>query len=178
MTGDVAIRTLRVDEAEPFLALRKAADAQSRYLLYGAGERRTTVEEQARAIAELLGSGNSTILVAEAEGRDGAGSLVGYLIAKGGGAERNRHAAEIVVAILDAYTGKGIGARLFGELDEWARGAGVTRLGLGLMDGNVRARALYEKMGFREEGRRKAAFLLEGGFVDEILMYKLPSSIL
>lgn len=173
MSESVTIRTLREDEAAPFLELRKETDAQSRYLLYEAGERRTTVEEQGRAMAELLDAPNSTILVAEA-GPDGG--LVGYLIAKGGSARRNRHAAEIVIAVLEAYTGKGVGTGLFRALDEWAIGAGVTRLGLGLMAGNARARALYEKMGFREEGRKQAAFLLEGGYMDEILMYRLLSA--
>ncbi len=171
MSEGVTIRTLREDEAAPFLELRKATDAQSRYLLYEAGERRTTVEEQGRAMAELLDAPNSTILVAEAG--DGPGGLVGYLIAKGGSARRNRHAAEIVIAVLEAYTGKGVGKGLFRALDEWAIGAGVTRLGLGLMAENARAKALYEKMGFREEGRKQAAFLLEGGYMDEILMYRL-----
>jgi len=170
MSESVTIRTLREDEAAPFLELRKETDAQSRYLLYEAGERRTTVEEQGRAMAELLDAPNSTILVAEAGPDRG---LVGYLIAKGGSARRNRHAAEIVIALLEAYTGKGVGKGLFRALDEWAIGAGVTRLGLGLMAENARAKALYEKMGFREEGRKQAAFLLEGGYMDEILMYRL-----
>ena len=38
MSEGVTIRTLREDEAAPFLELRKATDAQSRYLLYEAGE--------------------------------------------------------------------------------------------------------------------------------------------
>jgi len=169
MSGTVTVRSLRADEAAAFLELRKTADAQSEFLLYEAGERKTTVEEQARMMGEFLSSANSAMLVAE----DAQGALVGYLTARGGAARRNRHAAEIVIAILDGYRGMGIGSRLFGALEEWARGAGVSRLSLGLMAGNVHAKALYEKMGFREEGLRHRAFFLQGRYVDEILMYKL-----
>ncbi len=167
MSGMI-VRTVRRDEATAFLELRKAADAQSDYLLYEAGERSTTLAEQVKMLDEFLSSPNSTILVAE----DEAGKLAGYLTARGGSARRNRHAAEVVIAILDGYRGQGLGSRLFVALEAWARSAGITRLGLGLMVDNERARALYAKMGFMEEGRKKAAFLLAGRYVDEVLMYK------
>ncbi|MBU0928069.1 MAG: GNAT family N-acetyltransferase [Spirochaetes bacterium] len=163
------VRAIRADEAGAFLELRKATEAQSDFLLFEAGERSTSVEEIERLVGDFLSSPNSTILVAE----DDSGRLVGFLSARGGAARRTRHAVEIVIAILDGYRGLGVGTRLFGALEEWARGIGVTRLALGHMADNDGAHALYVKMGFREEGRKKAVFLLKGRYVDEVLMYKL-----
>ena len=166
--GSIAIRTLRLDEAEAYLELRKATEAESDYLLYEAGERTTSVEAMARLVGDILSEPNSTVLVA----CDGE-RLVGFLSARGGTARRNRHAAEIVVAIRDGYRGRGVGRALFTAIEAWARVVGVTRLGLGHIDRNESAHALYLAMGFREEGRKTAAFLLTDGYADEVLMAKL-----
>lgn len=166
--GSVVVRTLRREEAEAYLELRKATEAESDYLLYEAGERTTSVEAMARLVDDTLSEPNSTILVACDSER-----LVGFLSARGGTARRNRHAAEIVVAIRDGYRGRGLGRALFEAVEAWALKVGVTRLGLGHIDRNESAHALYRTMGFREEGRKTAAFLLTDGYADEVLMAKL-----
>lgn len=169
MSGAIRIRAIRPEDAEAYLELQRAADAQSEYLLFEAGERPATVPETRQRIEKLLASGNSMIFLAEAD----EGSLVGYLNATGGEARRSRHSAYIVIAILDGYRGMGVGTKLFTALEDWARSLGLRRLSLGLMAENETARALYVKMGFLEEGRKKEAFLLPGRYVDELLMYKL-----
>ncbi len=170
--SDIVVRPLRRDEAEAYLELRKATEAESDYLLYESGERTTSAEAMARLVDDILSEPNSTILVA-CDG-DGAGSrLVGFLAARGGTARRNRHAAEIVIAIREGFRGRGVGTALFRAVEAWAGTVGVSRLGLGHIDRNETAHALYVRMGFREEGRKKAAFLLSDGYADEILMAKL-----
>lgn len=163
------IREITLDDAAAFLELCKSIDAETRFMLYEQGERRTTLAEQRERIEKLLSSGNSTIFVAENE----QGELVGYLTAAGGEAKRNQHNVYIVVGILKAYTGQKIGTRLFAELEAWARAKNLYRLGLGLMATNETAFALYEKMGFVPEGRKRAVFLVDGTYVDEIMMSKL-----
>jgi RimJ/RimL family protein N-acetyltransferase len=167
--GNIVIRHIAKDDAAAYLELCKTADAQSDYLLFEAGERTTSVEEMSGRVEKALSSPNSTILLAA----DGDGRLVGYLSVTGGEAKRNMHSAYIVIAILDGHRGMGIGSMLFRELEAWAKAKGIRRLSLGLMAENERAHALYAKMGFLEEGRKKEAFRLPGRYVDEILMYKL-----
>lgn len=172
--SDIVVRPLRLDEAEAYLELRKATEAESDYLLYEAGERTTSVEAMGRLVDDILSEPNSTILVACDGDDDGAGSrLVGFLAARGGTARHNRHAAEIVIAIRDGFRGRGVGTALFRAVEAWAGTVGVSRLGLGHIDRNETAHALYVRMGFREEGRKKSAFLLSDGYADEILMAKL-----
>lgn len=163
------IRHIRMDDAEALLELQKAIDAESKYMLYEAGERTTTLQEQIDRVAKIVSTPNATILVAENED----GRLVGYLSAIGGAARRNRHDIYIVIGILQAFTGRKIGTLLFERLEQWAREIGARRLTLGVMVPNERAYALYSKMGFILEGRKKEAFYVDGTYVDEYLMAKM-----
>ncbi|GGM00922.1 GNAT family N-acetyltransferase [Nakamurella endophytica] len=46
----------------------------------------------------------------------------------------------------------------------------VHRIGLEVLDVNPRARHVYQRCGFREEGRLRAAFRFDGQWVDSVLM--------
>lgn len=162
------IRTIREDDAETFLRLRTQLDSETEFMLLEPGERTTTVEAERAGIADLLASPTSTILVAEEEGR-----LVGFLLARGSQARRDRLTSYLVVGILRAYTGQGLGARLFEELERWARAAGLHRLELTVMTHNRAGLALYTKMGFLVEGLRREALQIRGAWVDEYHMGKL-----
>lgn len=59
------------------------------------------------------------------------------------------------VAVLPAYTRKGVGFRLLTRLLAEARSQGVERMTLEVNVRNVAAISLYSKAGFNEAGRRK-----------------------
>ena len=50
--------------------------------------------------------------------------------------------------VRDEARGAGVGAALLAEAERVARARGVPRLGLGVLVGNGRAQALYERLGF------------------------------
>jgi RimJ/RimL family protein N-acetyltransferase len=102
------IRTIRVGDAEQFLSLCKQLDSETQFMLLEHDERKTTLEEQRTQIDILLRQVNQTIFVAEQENQ-----LIGYLAASGGTFKRNRHNAYLVIGILQAFTGQGIGTQLF-----------------------------------------------------------------
>jgi RimJ/RimL family protein N-acetyltransferase len=163
------IRQIEEADAERFLELLMRTDAEADYLLFEEGERKSSALEQRERIAKYRARDNATIFVAE----DEEGAMLGYLSAVGGEAKRNRHCVHIVIGIRSGFRGKGIGSSLFAAMEAWARAAGVVRLELGLMAENVAALALYTKSGFVVEGRRPRAFLVDGRWIDEILMHKL-----
>jgi RimJ/RimL family protein N-acetyltransferase len=99
--------------------------------------------------------------------------LTGFLAAFGGGYQRDRHSAYIVVGILQGYTGQGIGKLLFKALDEWALAHKLHRLELTVMSHNERALHLYQKMGFVIEGTKKDSLCVNGAYVDEYYMTKI-----
>jgi RimJ/RimL family protein N-acetyltransferase len=163
------IRHIQEEDVDVFLELRKTIDGETLFMLFEPGERKTTVEQELEQIRSILSHDNSTILVAESD----AGQLVGFLTATGGKAQRNRHSVEIVIGILKAFTGQKIGRKLFTELESWALSKNIHRLGLGLMTPNEAAFALYTKMGFELEGRKRDVFYVNGHYIDEYIMSKL-----
>jgi ribosomal protein S18 acetylase RimI-like enzyme len=59
------------------------------------------------------------------------------------------HVADIVVA--KAAEGKGVGKHLMSAAEDWARTCGYTMVQLHVLLDNVRARAMYERLGYSAE---------------------------
>ena len=77
---------------------------------------------------------------------------------------KTRHRANVAIALLQEYWNQGIGTRLFQELIRIAEeNENILQLELEFIEGNSRARALYEKMGFRITGVRPDAIRLKDG---------------
>jgi ribosomal protein S18 acetylase RimI-like enzyme len=98
--------------------------------------------------------------------------LVGYLIRGPWVTLRSAaHVAEVRgLAVAPDRQGEGIGARLLEAAIERCRRESVRRLVLRVLSTNPGARRLYERHGFEVEGTRREAFLLEGTYVDDLLM--------
>ncbi len=71
------------------------------------------------------------------------------------------------------YQSKGIGTRLFEELEMWAKSIQIHRMNLTVMINNEKGIALYNKMGFQIEGTMKHSMFVNGEYVDEYSMTKL-----
>ncbi|MBM7095125.1 GNAT family N-acetyltransferase [Bacillus sp. H-16] len=160
------IRTAKQDDAEKLIDLIRQVESEADFMLMEAGERNTTAEQQRKYIEHL--QTNSTILVAE-----DAGTLEGYLFAIGGSARRTKHAAYLVIGILKAYRGQGVGTRLFQEVEKWARDNHVSRLELTAVTENEAGVALYKKSGFKVEGMKRQTLFINGEYFDEYVMGKV-----
>ncbi|MFX0198827.1 MAG: GNAT family N-acetyltransferase [Candidatus Hodarchaeota archaeon] len=161
------IREITVDDAQRFISLCKKLDEETKFMLYEPGERHIGVEEQRRHIAAVREAGNQTILVAEE-----SDELIGFITALGRPYKRKRHAAHIVVGILQKHAHQGTGTKLFTAMEKWALKHEIHRLELSVMVHNKAAIGLYRKMGFKTEGRMKDSLVVDGRYVDEYLMAK------
>ena len=86
---------------------------------------------------------------------------------------KDRHRASVAIALLKEFWNLGIGTRMFEELFRVARDRGVRQIELDFIEGNSRARALYEKMGFRITGVKPDAIRRKDGtFANEYMMLK------
>jgi RimJ/RimL family protein N-acetyltransferase len=162
------IRHITLNDAEKFVKLILQVERETDFMLFEANERKLTLDQQRSKIEAIQKEENSTILIAEVEG-----NLVGYLVAIGGHARRNKHSVYLVIGILEQYRGKGIGTKLFTELEIWAREHKIHRLELSVITSNHAALSLYSKMGFQKEGIKRDSLLMNGHFVDEYYMSKL-----
>ncbi|WP_026692317.1 GNAT family N-acetyltransferase [Peribacillus kribbensis] len=162
------IRKVKLDDAERLVNLIKRVESESQYMLFESGERNIGPEQQGHRIEAMKKEGNSTIVVAEVNDE-----LVGYLIAIGGNAKRNKHSAYLVVGILSVYRGIGLGTKLFKHLQIWAKEHSIHRLELSVVTRNEAGLRLYKKMGFDIEGTKRDSLYIDGEFVDEYYMSKL-----
>lgn len=74
------------------------------------------------------------------------------------------------LAVADRMRGRGVGRALLRAARARAREQGAVRLTLRVLGHNTPARALYEAEGFVVEGVLPGEFLLDGGYVDDVLM--------
>ena len=77
---------------------------------------------------------------------------------------KTRHRAMVAIALLKEFWNQGIGTRLFREMIRIAEeNEHILQMELDFVEGNTRARALYEKMGFRITGVKPNAIRLKDG---------------
>ncbi|MBI5493860.1 MAG: GNAT family N-acetyltransferase [Deltaproteobacteria bacterium] len=121
----------------------------------------------AAKIAELATAEGGRYLVAEMDG-----AIVGHAMLDPLALEVTRHVVQLTLAVHPGWQGKGIGKALLTALLAWARAApGVEKVELRARSGNAVALALYQKLGFVEEGRLQRRIRLgPGQYLDDIAM--------
>lgn len=100
--------------------------------------------------------------------QDGAGALLGYLVAMPGVDEM--HLLNLTVA--PAARGQGLARRLLAELAEACRAARAPLLWLEVRVGNADARRLYDAWGFEAVGLRKRYYPLPDGQREDALVMR------
>lgn len=98
------------------------------------------------------------------------GEIVGVLTIQRGMYRKNRHTANLGIAIKSSHRRKGLGMKLISSGIDWCRENYVKKLNLEVFSSNKSAIALYEKMGFVIEGVRKKQFVIGGTYVDDVFM--------
>ena len=136
----------------------KTCAQETNFLMREPEECDIPIERERAFLQEKVDSGTSAMIVCEVEGE-----LAGLCSLDRKTLLRTRHRATVGVALMSRYWGLGIGTAMLQELIEQAQKAGVSRLELEYIEGNERARGLYEKMGFHVTGERPDAIRLKDG---------------
>jgi len=107
------------------------------------------------------------VLVAEEDDR-----AVGYTtLGRPTPLESNRHVLQIAGLSVDpACQGRGVGRQLIEAAIAEAIRRGARKLSLRVLGPNATAQALYVSCGFVVEGVQREEFLLDGRYVDDVLM--------
>ena len=74
------------------------------------------------------------------------------------------------MGLLREWRGRGVGRRLIGRAIEASRALPQARVEPTVRADNESAIALYRRVGFEEEGRRRRALLVDAVYYDDILM--------
>ncbi len=118
-----------------------------------------TSEGEKALFDRINASDNEAMLVCLVDGKVAGNCQIGWK--KG---MKTKHRAAVAIALTKAYWNQGIGTRMFEELIRIAEAnADILQMELEFVEGNSRARALYEKMGFRITGVHPNAIRLRDG---------------
>lgn len=128
-----------------------------------------TVEGERTRFENANNSDNEAMLVCLVDGKVAGNCQISW--SKG---IKTKHRATVAIALLKDYWNQGIGTRLLQELIRIAEtNKDIIQIELDYVEGNFRARALYEKMGFRISGVRPNAIRLKDGtLLNEYSMIK------
>lgn len=143
---EAVLRCPASGDAEAFLENYRVCVGQTPFLNFTPEEVACfTLEEERRFIEEFGSSPDKLLLSCFVDGvLAGTCDIVFQTNLKA------RHRGGVGIAIQRRFWGLGIGTAMFRAMIELARSReGVTQLELDYIEGNSRARALYEKMGFR-----------------------------
>ena len=128
-----------------------------------------TAEGEKTLINRVNNSENEAMLVCQIDG-----IIAGVCQISWSMSIKTCHRASVAVAVLRDYWGQGIGTRMFQELIEIAKkNEKIIQIELDFIEGNTRARAMYEKLGFRITGIKPDAIRLKDGtLLNEYSMIK------
>lgn len=154
------LRSPRQEDVPGLLDYLVKSAEESEFILRGPEDcKKYTPENEAKWIENMNAAENAATLVCQVEGR-----IAGNCEVSRSNMAKIRHRANVGIALLKEFWGQGIGTAMFQELIRIAESwQGLTQLELEFLEGNFRARALYEKMGFRIVGVRPDAFRLKDG---------------
>lgn len=138
------LRLPKKEDAEQLLAMFRTMAGQTDYILAYPEDIHYTVEGEERFIEGSLQNEDQLLLVAEIDGK-----IVGDCQIDRMRMLKNRHRGVIGIGMIKDVWNQGIGTEMFREMIAQGKRWGLEQIELDFVEGNKRARALYEKMGFR-----------------------------
>ena len=118
-----------------------------------------TIEYETALFERINGSENQAMLVCLVDGK-----IAGNCDISWSTRIKAKHRASVAIALLREFWDQGIGTRLFQELLRIAESnPDILQIELDFVEGNTRARALYEKLGFRITSVKPNAIRLKDG---------------
>lgn len=156
------------EDAEIFLSFIKKSCGETEYLARYPEEWNITIEQEEAWVNRLRSSTNTLGI-----GCYVGGDVVGNCEISFRGGKKTSHRASIAIAILKEFWNLGIGSAMVAELIEEAKKWGTEIVELEFIEGNERAKNLYQKYGFREVSERPNAYKLKDGtYRKEIYMQR------
>jgi ribosomal protein S18 acetylase RimI-like enzyme len=172
-TRDGRLVWLRPAITDDASALIRAVDSVAREQVYFIRSQFDVEEDKEQVFIAKAREQGDLMLVA----LDG-GEVVGWVTLFHAQAEFLRHTAQLGMGVIRGYRGVGLGSALMDYALRWAAENGLEKVNLGVRASNDRARALYRKFGFVQEGCRVRDIKdVQGRYDDNIEMaYFVPQS--
>lgn len=155
-------------DAAELLSFLKTCAGETHFVLREPEECTETEEQEAAYLARVNQSSTDVMIVCEVDGQ-----IAGTCQLSFQNRMKIRHRASIAIGLLRAYWNIGIGSAMMTELIALARKNDLLQLELEFIEGNERARHLYETMGFAIVATLPDAIRLKDGtLLNEYRMIK------
>ncbi|MBQ8201426.1 MAG: GNAT family N-acetyltransferase [Clostridia bacterium] len=129
-----------------------------------------TVEGEERFLRGVVESPFDCMILCEVDGCIAGNCHLSFM-----GKQKVRHRCSVAIALRKAFWGLGIGTAMFRAMIGIAeKREGVTVMELEFVEGNARARGLYEKMGFRIAGVHPDAIRQPDGTLLALYLMQRP----
>lgn len=157
-----------IEDAEKFLNYIRKSCGETDFLARYPEEYTTTVEKEVAWVERLRSSPDALGITCYIDGEVAGNCEINFRSGL-----KTSHRANVSIAILKAYWNLGIGSAMFEEMVAAAQKRGSEIMELEFVEGNDRARHLYEKFGFRVVSEKPNAFKLKDGtYQNEFYMQK------
>lgn len=162
------LRSPVIEDAPQMVEFLKTIAGETEFMLRYPEECVGDVEGEKAFLDGILRSDTELMIVCEVDG-----VLAGNCHLSFNTRLKTRHRATVAIGLLSRFWGLGIGTALFQEMITAARDRGLDHLELDYIEGNERARHLYEKMGFYQVAQVPDVYRLKDGSMRQnVLMIK------
>ena len=154
----VLFRSPTAEDAQEMIDYLEVTAGETDFLNCYPGERQITPDREAAYLENINRSPNDVMIVCTCDGKIAGNCQIVWSTR-----EKMSHRGTVMIALLQPYWGMGIGTAMFQEMIRIGRENHLMQLELDFVEGNTRAQALYEKMGFKIVAERPNAIRLRDG---------------
>lgn len=164
------LRPVETKDAEAMIEYLRIVSSETPFLLRNEDEVTLTVEAEEKLLESKRNAPREIMMVAEVEG-----IIAGNCgIMSNGNLRRVYHRCGFAIALKEAYWNLGIGSAMMEYAFSLAKEMGYEQAELEVVEGNNRAKNLYERFGFKETGKNFRALKYDdGSYRDEYKMVKI-----
>ena len=157
---EAVLRSPREEDVESTLEYLYVSAGETEYILrYPEECGKYTAEGEKKLFEQKNASPNEAMLMCVVDGR-----VIGNCEISFYRGMKTKHRATVAIALISEFWNQGIGTKMFEEMIRLAEEREeVMQMELEFVEGNTRARHLYEKMGFRIAGVHPNAIRLKDG---------------
>ncbi len=157
---EAVLRSPREEDVESTLEYLYVSAGETEYILrYPEECGKYTAEGEKKLFEQKNASPNEAMLMCVVDGR-----VIGNCEISFYRGMKTKHRATVAIALISEFWNQGIGTKMFEEMIHLAEEREeVMQMELEFVEGNTRARYLYEKMGFRIAGVHPNAIRLKDG---------------